>query len=103
MATAVGVYAHDQGILRPRHQAFELAAGRPGTVWVTDFGLAKAAQDDDLTHTGDIVGTLGHGARAVSGPVRDGSDLYALGLTLYELLARLAAPMRPTGASSCTR
>ena len=29
-----------------------------GIVWVTDFGLAKAADADDLTHTGDILGTL---------------------------------------------
>ena len=42
----------------PRHQAVEPAAGRRGTVWVTDFGLAKADEGDELTHTGDIVGTL---------------------------------------------
>ena len=29
-----------------------------GTVWVTDFGLAKIASDSDLTRTGDIVGTV---------------------------------------------
>ncbi len=29
-----------------------------GTVWVTDFGLAKAEGADELTQTGDIVGTL---------------------------------------------
>ena len=29
-----------------------------GTVWVTDFGLAKAEGTDELTHTGDVVGTL---------------------------------------------
>ena len=29
-----------------------------GNVWVTDFGLAKASDGEDLTHTGDVVGTL---------------------------------------------
>jgi WD40 repeat protein/tetratricopeptide (TPR) repeat protein len=60
-----------------------------GNVWVTDFGLAKANTDgDDLTHTGDIVGTLRYMAPERfngQGDVR--SDVYSLGLTLYELLA----------------
>ena len=42
----------------PRHQAVEPPARRQGNVWVTDFGLAKAEGSDDLTHTGDLVGTL---------------------------------------------
>jgi eukaryotic-like serine/threonine-protein kinase len=29
-----------------------------GTVWLTDFGLAKATDTPDLTHTGDLFGTL---------------------------------------------
>ncbi|HMF16733.1 MAG TPA: sugar-binding protein, partial [Gemmataceae bacterium] len=64
-----------------------------GTVWVTDFGLAKAAAGsgeagENLTHTGDIVGTL----RYMPPEVFDGTsdargDIYSLGLTLYELVA----------------
>ena len=43
----------------PRHQAVATCCStRQGTVWVTDFGLAKAEGADDLTQTGDIVGTL---------------------------------------------
>jgi formylglycine-generating enzyme required for sulfatase activity len=59
-----------------------------GNVWVTDFGLAKAADDGDLTHTGDIVGTLRYLApERFSGQGDVRSDIYSLGLTLYELLA----------------
>src|SRR5439155_19311582 len=59
-----------------------------GNVWVTDFGLAKAADSDDLTHTGDIVGTLRYMApERFQGKSDAGSDLYSLGLTLYELAA----------------
>ncbi len=57
-------------------------------MWVTDFGLAKATDSADLTHTGDIVGTIRYMAPERfngQGDVR--SDLYSLGLTLYELLA----------------
>ena len=37
----------------------DLMLDRQGTVWVTDFGLAKAEGTEDLTHPGDVVGTVG--------------------------------------------
>jgi tetratricopeptide (TPR) repeat protein len=59
-----------------------------GTAWVTDFGLAKVAGQEDLTHTGDLVGTLRYMApERFRGQADRRSDVYALGLTLYELLA----------------
>jgi WD40 repeat protein/serine/threonine protein kinase len=59
-----------------------------GNVWVTDFGLAKVAADtDDLTNTGDVVGTMRYMApERFQGHSDVRSDLYSLGLTLYELL-----------------
>jgi Protein kinase domain/NPCBM/NEW2 domain len=60
---------------------------------VTDFGLAKVAGPgaDNLTHTGDILGTLRYmPPEAFEGKSDARSDLYSLGLTMYELLA-----MRP--------
>jgi eukaryotic-like serine/threonine-protein kinase len=55
---------------------------------VADFGLAKAVGTDDLTHTGDIVGTVRYMApERFHGAGDARADLYALGLTLYELLA----------------
>src|SRR5262249_4027539 len=58
-----------------------------GTVWVTDFGLAKAEGTDALTHTGDLVGTVRYMApERLQGQADARSDVYALGLTLYELL-----------------
>jgi eukaryotic-like serine/threonine-protein kinase len=81
-------HAHAQGILHRDIKPSNLLLDREGTVWVTDFGLAKAVGGEDLTHTGDIVGTLRYMAPERfqgSGDLR--ADLYALGLTLYELLA----------------
>src|SRR5205814_3897728 len=82
-------HAASQGILHRDIKPSNLLLDDTGNVWVTDFGLAKAATDgDDLTHTGDVVGTLRYMA-----PERfDGrgdlrSDVYSLGLTLYEMLA----------------
>jgi WD40 repeat protein len=56
-------------------------------VWITDFGLAKAEGADDLTQTGDIVGTVRFMApERFDGRSLPQSDVYALGVTLYELL-----------------
>src|SRR5439155_10799987 len=51
------------------------------------FGLAKAEGTDGLTHTGDVVGTLRYVApERFRGQADTRSDIYALGLTLYEML-----------------
>jgi WD40 repeat protein/serine/threonine protein kinase len=82
-------YAAGQGILHRDIKPSNLLLDDTGNVWVTDFGLAKATTDgDDLTHTGDVIGTLRYMAPERfngQGDVR--SDVYSLGLTLYELLA----------------
>jgi serine/threonine protein kinase len=58
-----------------------------GTVWVTDFGLAKAEGSLGPTRTGDIVGALRYMApERFDGWSDPRSDVYALGATLYELL-----------------
>ncbi len=80
----------------PRRQALEPPARPQGNVWVADFGLAKSADAEDLTHTGDIVGTVRYMApERFAGKCDVRSDVYALGLTLYELLA-----LRPAFAAS---
>jgi tetratricopeptide (TPR) repeat protein len=54
---------------------------------VTDFGLAKAEGSDALTQTGDLVGTLRYMApERFDGWSDPRSDIYSLGVTLYELL-----------------
>jgi WD40 repeat protein/serine/threonine protein kinase/tetratricopeptide (TPR) repeat protein len=82
-------HAAGQGILHRDIKPSNLLLDDTGNVWVTDFGLAKAATDsDDLTHTGDIVGTLRYLApERFEGPGDLRSDVYSLGLTLYEMLA----------------
>jgi tetratricopeptide (TPR) repeat protein len=85
-------YAHRQGILHRDIKPSNLLLDGQGTVWITDFGLAKAADSDDLTHTGDLVGTVRYMApERFEGLCDARSDVYALGLTLYELLARRPA------------
>jgi WD40 repeat protein/serine/threonine protein kinase len=86
-------YAASQGILHRDIKPANLLLDGQGNVWVTDFGLAKAATDgQDLTHTGDIVGTLRYMApERFEGCSDIRGDLYSVGLTLYELVVHRPA------------
>jgi len=79
-------YAHARGIIHRDIKPSNLLLDTQGVVWITDFGLAKAC-DDGLTQTGDILGTVRYMAPERFRGEGDGrADVYALGLTLYELL-----------------
>jgi WD40 repeat protein/tetratricopeptide (TPR) repeat protein/serine/threonine protein kinase len=82
-------YAHAQGTLHRDIKPSNLLLDTQGTVWLTDFGLAKATTDqDNLTQAGDLVGTLRYMApERFLGRSDARGDIYSLGLTLYELLA----------------
>ncbi|HEY3021234.1 MAG TPA: serine/threonine-protein kinase [Solirubrobacteraceae bacterium] len=56
---------------------------------LTDFGIARVVGDDAMTRTGDVLGTLAYMApeHAAGRGATPSSDLYALGLVLYEALA----------------
>src|SRR5262245_7620714 len=80
-------YAHTRGTLHRDIKPSNLLLDLQGTVWITDFGLAKAADEADLTRTGDVVGTLRYMApERFRGTSDQRSDVYGLGTTLYELL-----------------
>jgi WD40 repeat protein len=79
-------YAHGQKVLHRDIKPSNLLLDLQGTAWVTDFGLAKE-EGDDLTGSGDLVGTLRYMApERFNGRSDARSDVYSLGLTLYEML-----------------
>jgi serine/threonine protein kinase/WD40 repeat protein len=80
-------YAHRQGVLHRDVKPSNLLLDAQGAVWITDFGLAKAEGADELTQAGDIVGTIRFMApERFDGRSLPQSDVYSLGLTLYEML-----------------
>ncbi|MHC4954288.1 MAG: protein kinase domain-containing protein [Planctomycetota bacterium] len=80
-------YAHKEGVLHRDIKPSNLLLDAMGSVWIADFGLAHAEGTDDLTQTGDIVGTLRYMAPERFRGIADArSDVYGLGLTLHELL-----------------
>ena len=80
-------YAHKRNVLHRDIKPSNLLLDALGNARVTDFGLAKFEDGDDLSRSRDVVGTMRYMSPERFRGVSDRSgDLYALGATLYELL-----------------
>ncbi len=96
-------YAHEQGVLHRDIKPSNLLVDEQGTIWITDFGLAKLVGRDDLTASGDVIGTLRYIApESLRGESDRRGDVYSLGLTLYELIT-LNSPFGELGPSELIR
>jgi len=80
--------AHRAGLVHRDVKPANVLVPQGGPVKVTDFGIAKAAGTDDLTRTGTVMGTARYLApEQVNGrPTDPRTDVYALGLLLFEAL-----------------
>jgi len=81
-------HAHQHEIIHRDIKPQNILVTPDGRVKVTDFGIARAASSATLTHTGDIVGSVHYlspeQARGVQTNAQ--SDIYSLGIILYELV-----------------
>jgi len=84
--------AHAQGIVHRDLKPANIMVDRNGTVKIMDFGIARMIQRDGPM-TGTIVGTPAYMSpeQAELKPVSSSTDIYAVGLLLYEMITGVAA------------
>lgn len=93
--------AHRQGLVHRDIKPANVLLTPDGTARLTDFGIAKAESDNDLTVVGTLVGTAAYLApeQVGGGTVDARSDLYAVATVLYEAVTG-EVPFRAESAAS---
>lgn len=101
-------HAHSRGVVhrdvKPGNVLVPESPAEGAVAKLTDFGIARISGDDALTATGDVVGTLAYMApeQAEGRGATAASDVYSLGLVLYEAFSG-ANPIRGANAAATAR
>jgi serine/threonine protein kinase len=86
-------HAHQHGMIHRDIKPANLLLDRQSNLYIADFGLAKIRDEDsNLSRTGDTIGTPRYiSPEALRGFTDERSDVFGLGVTLYELVSRTEA------------
>ncbi len=95
---AILAYAHELGTVHRDIKSSNILIDQEGRVYVSDFGLARAAEDAKVTPSGAVVGTpqFMSPEQCAGHPVGPQGDQYSLGIVAFQMLAGAA----PFDASS---
>ncbi len=91
---------HNVGVIHRDLKPQNIMRDATGRILLMDFGLARTVEGDGMTQTGALVGTMEYMSpeQALAKDLDQRSDLFTLGLILYELLTG-NTPYRPRAPS----
>ena len=99
--------AHDRGVIHRDIKPGNLMISSRGSIKIADFGIALSNQDisSKLTSTGEFVGTPGYLSPEVclGKPVDQRSDIFSLGIVLFEMLTGRCRSTTSLRSASCSK